>query len=102
MPFAPSLDRIDSGQGYLKGNVRLVCTIANFALNQWGDSVLRRLAHGVVATEKQVERDWFRHQRRKLRKAEKLAESMTGARSEERRVGKECVSTCRSRGSPSH
>src|SRR3546814_12063134 len=25
-----------------------------------------------------------------------------GSRSEERRVGKECVSTCRSRGSPSH
>src|SRR3546814_4666482 len=25
-----------------------------------------------------------------------------GARSEERRVGKECVSTCRSRGSPYH
>src|SRR3546814_19389430 len=26
----------------------------------------------------------------------------SGARSEERRVGKECVSTCRSRGSPCH
>src|SRR3546814_13687789 len=26
----------------------------------------------------------------------------TGKRSEERRVGKECVSTCRSRGSPYH
>src|SRR3546814_3581805 len=26
----------------------------------------------------------------------------TATRSEERRVGKECVSTCRSRGSPSH
>src|SRR3546814_16302422 len=26
----------------------------------------------------------------------------TGSRSEERRVGKECVSTCRSRWSPSH
>src|SRR3546814_17811927 len=28
--------------------------------------------------------------------------SRLGQRSEERRVGKECVSTCRSRGSPSH
>src|SRR3546814_14608800 len=27
---------------------------------------------------------------------------LTGVRSEERRVGKECVSTCRSRGSPYH
>src|SRR3546814_16686171 len=29
-------------------------------------------------------------------------ESLVSARSEERRVGKECVSTCRSRWSPSH
>src|SRR3546814_15637256 len=29
-------------------------------------------------------------------------EKHAGMRSEERRVGKECVSTCRSRGSPSH
>src|SRR3546814_6881726 len=33
----------------------------------------------------------------------KVAEGLTGQpRSEERRVGKECVSTCRSRGSPYH
>src|SRR3546814_4949216 len=31
-----------------------------------------------------------------------LAATMLGARSEERRVGKECVSTCRSRWSPYH
>src|SRR3546814_1678813 len=31
-----------------------------------------------------------------------LAPLLTGARSEERRVGKECVSTCRSRWSPYH
>src|SRR3546814_19732182 len=30
------------------------------------------------------------------------AEDAGGERSEERRVGKECVSTCRSRGSPDH
>ncbi len=77
-PFAPSLDRIDSSRGYLKGNVRFVCMAANFALNQWGDDVLRRLAHGVVETERQVHRAWFRDQRRKLRKAEKAAEKMTG------------------------
>src|SRR3546814_15595530 len=38
--------------------------------------------------------------------AERLDEDITAftrkARSEERRVGKECVSTCRSRGSPYH
>src|SRR3546814_17035865 len=31
-----------------------------------------------------------------------MAEQCQGARSEERRVGKECVSTCRSRWSPDH
>src|SRR3546814_15387513 len=31
-----------------------------------------------------------------------MAEAAVDARSEERRVGKECVSTCRSRWSPSH
>ena len=77
-PFAPSLDRIDSSRGYLKGNVRLVCMAANFALNQWGDDILRRLAHGVVETERQAHKTWFRDQRRKLRKAEKAAETLTG------------------------
>src|SRR3546814_21140504 len=33
---------------------------------------------------------------------EKLVADMTQNRSEERRVGKECVNTCRSRGSPYH
>src|SRR3546814_12030280 len=33
---------------------------------------------------------------------EKLVEVMRAGRSEERRVGKECVSTCRSRWSPYH
>src|SRR3546814_12698786 len=31
-----------------------------------------------------------------------IAEEVVQERSEERRVGKECVSTCRSRGSPEH
>ena len=77
-PFAPSLDRIDSSKGYVKENVRLVCMAANFALNQWGDGVLRRLSHGVVETERRIHRTWFRSQRRKLRDAEKAAEAMTG------------------------
>src|SRR3546814_7313020 len=37
-----------------------------------------------------------------LARIEQLAQSETVNRSEERRVGKECVSTCRSRWSPSH
>lgn len=78
-PLEPSLDRIDSRGGYTKENVRLVSMIANFAMGQWGTDVLRRLAHGVVETERRVHAAWFRDQRRKLRKAEKAAETMAGA-----------------------
>ena len=38
-PFAPSIDRIDSNLEYTKNNVRLVCTIVNFALNEFGDQI---------------------------------------------------------------
>ncbi len=40
-PFAPSVDRIRPTLGYVKGNVRLVCTMANIAMNEWGENVLR-------------------------------------------------------------
>jgi len=78
-PFEPSLDRIDSAKGYTTENVRLVVVIANFAMGQWGEDVLRRLAHGVVETERKVHAKWFRDQRRKLRQAEKLALRLQGA-----------------------
>ena len=82
MPFAASIDRIDDKKGYVLGNVRLVCAAANFARNQWGDTVLRRLAHGIVETERVVEGPWYREQRRKLRAAEKAAAGMTGKKLE--------------------
>src|SRR6185312_2735349 len=47
-PFAPSIDRIDSSRGYNAENCRLVCYAVNVALHQWGDAVLRRIAHGIV------------------------------------------------------
>lgn len=47
-PFAPSVDRIDSSLGYVAGNVRLVCVAANLAMNEWGESVLSKIAHGYV------------------------------------------------------
>lgn len=46
--FAPSLDRIDNTLGYVDGNVRLVCRIANFAMNIWGDAALLELARGMT------------------------------------------------------
>src|SRR3546814_3076755 len=41
-------------------------------------------------------------ERRRQLAARKIGLNQKGQRSEERRVGKECVSTCRSRGSPYH
>jgi hypothetical protein len=48
-PFAPSMDRIDSTKGYVAGNVRLVVTIANFAMNSWGLGPVLRLAEALRA-----------------------------------------------------
>lgn len=42
-PFAPSLDRITPGLGYVAANVRIVCTIVNFAMNVWGQDALEHL-----------------------------------------------------------
>lgn len=47
-PFAPSIDRIDNSKSYVVGNVRLVCRIANMAMNIWGEEALRDLALGVA------------------------------------------------------
>jgi hypothetical protein len=43
-PFAPSLDRIDRHKSYRRDNVRLVISIANFAMNAWGEEPLHQLA----------------------------------------------------------
>jgi hypothetical protein len=83
-PFAPSIDRKDSSKGYTLKNTRLVCTAANFAMNQWGAEVLRRVSRGVVAKERK-QRDhntdwiaWDRRMKQKLRRMERAAENMTG------------------------
>jgi hypothetical protein len=49
-PWAPSVDRIDNRQGYVPGNIRVVCLAVNLAMNEWGYDVLLRLAHAVVAS----------------------------------------------------
>jgi hypothetical protein len=46
-PWAPSFDRIDCRQGYVKGNIRLVLLIVNTGLMDWGDEVFLRLCWGV-------------------------------------------------------
>src|SRR3546814_12331540 len=52
-----------------------------------------------------IEQGWFKHDRSGHLQWSQLGRDRYAAghgRSEERRVGKECVSTCRARGSPSH
>lgn len=41
--FRPSLDRISPAQGYVAGNVRVVCMIVNLALSNWGEGPLNRM-----------------------------------------------------------
>ena len=45
--FAPSPDRIDPEHGHIPGNVRIVCVIANFAMNRWGEKALRELVENM-------------------------------------------------------
>jgi len=47
-PWAPSIDRIDSAQGYTLENCRLVCVAVNYAMNQWGLDTLRRISECIV------------------------------------------------------
>jgi len=47
-PWSPSIDRIENRQGYIRGNVRVICFAANLAMNSWGYDTLLRLANGVV------------------------------------------------------
>lgn len=47
-PFRPSLDRITPSLGYVDGNVRIVCLIANTAMLHYGESALLELVASVV------------------------------------------------------
>jgi hypothetical protein len=53
-PWSPSIDRIDNRHGYLPDNIRVVCVAANYAMNQWGQDVLLRLAKAVVRNASRV------------------------------------------------
>jgi hypothetical protein len=43
-PLNASLDRIDSTKGYIRSNVRMVCTMVNLALNNFGEEKFKELA----------------------------------------------------------
>ena len=44
-PWMPSVDRMDSNKGYVPGNIRIVCYIANLAMSQFGEGALELLLH---------------------------------------------------------
>lgn len=50
-PWQPSLDRINSREGYYLDNCRIVCLAVNVALNEWGDDVLRTIAKAICDRE---------------------------------------------------
>jgi hypothetical protein len=80
-PFAPSIDQIEATKGYTLENARITCVAANFAMNQWGLVVLRRLARGVVQHEREERNEtkaWRRRQQAKLHEAQRAALSMRG------------------------
>jgi hypothetical protein len=47
-PHNASLDRIDQSKGYVRGNVRFVVLIAQYARHSWSDDVVREFASAVV------------------------------------------------------
>jgi hypothetical protein len=47
-PWAPSIDRIESGRGYSPENCRLVCCAVNYAMSAWGEDVLVEIAKAIA------------------------------------------------------
>jgi hypothetical protein len=53
-PYRPSIDRIDSKLGYVRGNCRVVLVAVNIAMSSWGEGVFLRIAQAAV-TRKRTE-----------------------------------------------
>ena len=46
-PKSASLDRISSNKGYIKDNIQFVSVIANFAKNDFDDSVMQKFCEAI-------------------------------------------------------
>lgn len=46
-PFRPSIDRIDPSAGYVAGNIRIVCLIANTAMLHYGEAAFLEIAAAI-------------------------------------------------------
>ena len=53
-PSAPSLDRVMRGDGYRPGNVRVVYTSVNIAINEWGLQQFLKICHAVAARDPEI------------------------------------------------
>lgn len=51
-PWGASIDRIDSKRGYTFPNCRLVCSVVNMAMNEWGLDVLLKIAQRLYTKQK--------------------------------------------------
>lgn len=47
-PHVASLDRIDNGMGYVKGNVRFIAAMANFCRQRWTDAQVIEFCQAVA------------------------------------------------------
>jgi hypothetical protein len=54
-PKNASIDRIDQRVGYVRGNVRLVALIANYARHSWTDETVERFALAVLSRARGTE-----------------------------------------------
>lgn len=53
-PFRPSIDRIDSKKGYIENNIRLVCVSVNFAINEFGEEVLKEICSAYLSKTRTI------------------------------------------------
>lgn len=47
-PFTPSIDRIESAKGYVRGNIRIVVWALNAMRGDWGDEIMLQVADALV------------------------------------------------------
>ena|SRR6187402_404024 len=47
-PWGLSIDKVDPHQGYVKGNVRLICTMANVCKGRWSDTEVMEFCQSVM------------------------------------------------------
>ena len=69
---SPSIDRIDTKQGYLYRNIRIVCHGINTAMNDWGEQCVVQMALAILSQRKKRSNDLSR------RIAERLRQQLDG------------------------